>query len=242
MTACLRPEWPAPPNVRALVTLREGGTSSGPYDSLNLASHVGDRSDAVAANRARLALALQLPSEPCWLEQVHGNLCVSAARSPSTPPVADAAWTTTAGVVCAVLTADCLPIVLCDRTGTSVAAIHAGWRGLANGVIPNTVRCLPAAGGLIAWIGPGIGPLAYRVDESFREGFLALDSKNEEAFTQHEDGWHCDLGLIATRQLHAAGVEVVSRYPGCNHAEHERFFSHRRDGVCGRFATLIWIA
>lgn len=242
MTACLRPDWPAPPTVRAVVTLRDGGASSGPYASLNLATHVGDRPDAVAANRARLANALQLPSQPCWLEQVHGNACVGAVPAASTPPVADAAWTVTAGVVCAVLTADCLPILLCDRAGTSVAAVHAGWRGLANGIIPNAVNCLPASRGLIAWIGPGIGPLAYRVDDGFRERFLALESGYDGAFLRHPDGWHCDLGAIATHQLRAAGVETVLRYSGCNHAEPQRFFSHRRDGMCGRFASLIWLA
>ena len=242
MTACLRPAWPAPRNVRALVTLRDGGTSSGPYASMNLAGHVGDRPEAVTANRARLSKALRLPSEPCWMEQVHGNLCIDARRDLPTSPVADAAWTATAGVVCAVLTADCLPILLCDRAGTSVAAIHAGWRGLADGVIENAVRCLPAQSGLMAWIGPGIGPLAYRVDDSFRERFVALEARNNDAFEQHADGWHCDLGLIATYQLRAAGVDAVSRYPGCSYAEADRFFSYRRDGICGRFASLIWLA
>ena len=242
MTACLRPDWPAPANVRALVTLRDGGTSTGPYASLNLAGHVGDRSEAVATNRAKLRETQRLPSEPCWLEQVHGNVCIRAERSLPSPPVADAAWTGTAGVVCAVLTADCLPILLCDRAGTSVAAVHAGWRGLAGGVIANAVRCLTASTGLLAWIGPGIGPPAYRVDDGFRERFLALEPGYGAAFSPHADGWHCDLGLVALLQLHAAGVREVSRYAGCCHAEPERFFSHRRDGVCGRFASLIWLA
>ena len=241
MTACVRPDWPAPANVRALVTLREGGASTGPYAALNLAGHVGDRAEAVAANRARLVASQSLPAEPCWLEQVHGNHCVRAESAPPAVPVADAAWTDTTGVVCAVLTADCLPILLCDRAGTRVAAVHAGWRGLSGGVIANAVRCLSASSEVLAWIGPGIGQDAYRVDEAFRQRFMAQDAAYADAFSLREDGWHCDLSGIARHQLRAAGVVEVSRYAGCCHAEPDRFFSHRRDGVCGRFASLVWL-
>ena len=241
MTACLRPAWPAPPNVRTLVTLRDGGTSVGPYASFNLATHVGDEPGVVAGNRAHLVNAFELPSEPCWLEQTHGATCVAAHDRLPTLPQADAAWTNRRGVVCAVLTADCLPILLCDAKGTTVAAVHAGWRGLAGGVLASAVANLPQSQALMAWIGPGIGPAAYRVDETFRARFIALDRLHAEAFSIREDGWHCDLAEIAIRQLSALGVQAITRYPGCSHAEADRFFSHRRDGVSGRFASLIWL-
>ena len=238
---CLRPDWAAPAQVQALVSLRDGGASGGPYASFNLGDHVGDAPTAVADNRARLIENFDLPSEPRWLEQVHGRIAVAAHALTATRPQADAAWTNVRGVVCAVLTADCLPILLCDRAGTTVAAVHAGWRGLSEGVIASALEHFPKDG-VLAWIGPGIGPSAYRVDEAFRARFIALDAMYAAAFARHADGWHCDLGAIANRQLTAAGVTDITHYPGCTHAEPERFFSHRRDGVSGRFASLIWIA
>lgn len=239
---CLRPDWAAPAQVQALVSLREGGASGGPYASLNLGDHVGDTPAAVADNRARLSDCFKLPSKPRWLEQVHGRVAVAAHALTAPRPQADAAWTNVRGVVCAVLTADCLPILLCDRAGTWVAAVHAGWRGLAEGVIASALEHFPGNGELLAWIGPGIGPGAYRVDDAFRARFMALDADYAPAFVRHADGWHCDLGFIASQQLTLAGIRAITRYPGCTHAEPDHFFSHRRDGVSGRFASLIWLA
>ncbi|MSQ68184.1 MAG: peptidoglycan editing factor PgeF [Gammaproteobacteria bacterium] len=241
MIAPLTPAWPAPPGICAYVTTRHGGTSVGPYASLNLATHVGDDPAAVAANRVRLIQALALPSPPRWLTQIHGPHGIDAALPTATPPVADAAWTCARGVVCAVLTADCLPILLCDMAGTAVAAIHAGWRGLVAGVIANTCENFPAAGPLLAWIGPGIAPPAYRVGADLRARFLALDGAHAGAFHYTHGAWHADLAHLADHQLRRAGVTEVYTYAGGTGHQPADFPSFRRDGVCGRFASLIWI-
>jgi len=234
------PDWPAPPGVGACVTTRDGGTSLPPYASLNLATHVGDAPAAVARNRRRLAEALALPSPPRWLSQVHGTLCVDAATA-ADGVEADAAFATRAGVVCAILTADCLPVLLCDRDGTRVAAVHAGWRGLYGGVLAAAVRALAVAPDtLLAWVGPGIGVDAYAVGASLRAQFIAQDATLGECFAQRGAAWHADLGAIAARQLAAAGLRTIHRHAACTF-EDARFYSYRRDGVTGRFASLIWI-
>ena len=242
MISALSPAWPAPLGVCAYFTTRHGGTSVGAYTSLNLATHVGDDPAAVAANRARLSQALVLPSAPRWLAQIHGAQAVEVTRPTATPPVADAAWTSARNVVCAVLTADCLPILLCNLTGTKVAAIHAGWRGLAGGVIANTCEKFAAAGPWIAWIGPGIGPQAYAVGVDLRERFLALDEAYAEAFHYAEGAWHANLARIAHHQLQRAGATNIATYAGYTDSQPAEFPSFRRDGVCGRFASLIWIS
>lgn len=239
--AWLTPHWGAPQHVRTCVTTRDGGVSRGPYASLNLATHVHDVADDVAANRARLTQALNLPGPPRWLTQVHGTRCVDAATM-GAPVDADAAWTDRPGVVCAILTADCLPILLCDRAGTRIAAAHAGWRGLCDGVIASTLAALAVPGAdLCAWIGPGIGVAAYAVGAELRERFMAVDADAEACFIRRADGWYADLAGLARQQLTRAGVRDITDSGLCTYGD-RRFFSHRRDGVTGRFASLIWIS
>ncbi len=241
MIPFIAPQWPAPVSVRAIVTTRLGGTSLGGYAGFNLATHVGDDPAQVEANRALLRHGLKLPAEPCWLDQIHGADCVDASLRFEQPPAADAAFADRPGVVCAVLTADCLPILLSDRAGSMVAAVHAGWRGLANGVIPNAVSCLTAAAELIAWVGPGIGPRHYRVGPDLRERFMTHDSAHERAFQTRPDGDYANLALIAQQQLLQSGVSHVTLSGLCTYEDSARFYSFRRDAVCGRFASLIWI-
>lgn len=248
----LEPDWPVPATVRAVATLRcAPGRSAAPFGPCNLGSRCGDRVDHVAANRALLAQALRLPSEPVWLQQVHGNQ-VHAARAPARPgagpgaePVADAAISRDPGVVLAVLSADCLPVLLADRAGGVVAAAHAGWRGLAAGVLENTVAamaCEPAR--LVAWLGPAIGARNYEVDATVRDAFLAVDGGAAAAFRATRPGhWTCDLYALARRRLAAAGVAAVHGGGLCTYADPVRFHSFRRDGAgSGRQATLVWLA
>jgi hypothetical protein len=243
--AWIEPDWPAPAQVRALSTLRGGGASAAPYASLNLGGHVGDVAAAVAENRRCLAAAAGLPSEPVWLAQVHGvNVADLDAGAPArTPEPADAAFTRRPGQVCAILTADCLPIVLAADSGDLVAAAHAGWRGLAGGVIEATVRALGVAPGrLMAWLGPAIGPRHFEVGAEVREALLQGDSGAEEAFVPNSRGrFMADLPALARRRLASLGVDRIYGAGHCTFADHERYFSHRRDGVTGRQATLIWL-
>jgi YfiH family protein len=236
------PDWPAPPGVVAVSTTRTGGMSDGPYASLNLATHVGDLDAAVDKNRALLMRRLDLAEQPRWLNQVHGNRVVAAERI-THPVAADAAVASALDVVCAVMTADCLPILLCDRRGTTVAAVHGGWRGLASGVIAAAVAALTsrgiAAADLLAWLGPAIGPAAYEVGEDVRNAMRAAEAA--AALTATIPGrWHLDLYALARAGLRACGVEDVHGGDFCTYAEPRRFFSYRREGVCGRQATLIW--
>ena len=252
--AWVEPDWPAPGGVRALSTLRNGGASAAPYASLNLGAHVGDVAAAVAENRRRLALAAGLPSEPVWLTQVHGiNVAdldavygVGRAADSGQPRAlapADAVFTRQPGRVCAILTADCLPILLAADSGELVAAVHAGWRGLAGGVIEATVQAMavpPAS--LMAWLGPAIGPLHFEVGAEVREALLAGDSQAETAFSLNARGrFMADLGALARRRLAALGVSRIHGGGECTFAAGDRYFSHRRDGVTGRQATLIWL-
>ena len=251
----LRPEWPAPPLVRAVSTTREGGLSSGPYASLNLGDHVGDDPLVVQRNRALLRARAEVPVEPHWLRQVHG--CTVSAL-PIGPPsaqtsapssaadtacAADASVAFGPGSVCVVMTADCLPILLCDEAGCVVAAVHAGWRGLAAGVIEATVRRMQRpAGQLLAWLGPAIGPEHFEVGDEVRETFCAARAEASAAFRRSVDGrWLADLGLLARQRLVALGVRWIGGGEHCTFAEPERFFSYRRDGVSGRMASLIWL-
>jgi YfiH family protein len=242
------PDWDAPANVRALTMTRAGGASTGVYAGLNLGDHVGDEPAAVAQNRA--FLRERLPAEPLWLKQVHG-IAVACADASTGIPEADAAVAREPGSVCAVLTADCLPVLLCDRQGTVVAAAHAGWRGLVGGVIEATVaemRREPAE--LVAWLGPAIGPQAFEVGEEVRQVFLANDPGANSAFklrlTPHasplaEQKWLADIYQLARRRLAALGVTRISGGEYCTFSDRERFFSYRRDGATGRMATLIWL-
>lgn len=235
------PVWPAPARVRACATTRLGGVSEGPYASLNLGAHVGDRAEHVAENRRRVREALALPAEPAWLEQVHG---IQVVRAEQAPARADGAWTDAAGVVCAVLTADCLPVLFCDEAGSEVAAAHAGWRGLLAGVLEETVLAMGLAPRrLLAWLGPAIGPRAFEVGEEVREAFLAIDVGADVCFTPSPRGrWLADLPGLARRRLQAQGLARIYGGHDCTYQHPDRFFSYRRDGQTGRMAALIWLA
>lgn len=236
------PAWPAPARVRAACTLRGGGVSGGPFASFNLGDHVGDATAAVASNRARLRAALRLPAEPLWLAQVHG--CDVARFDGSARPAADAAVAVRPGEVCAVLVADCLPVLFADRAGTCVAAAHAGWKGLAAGVLERTVAALPVAPGtLMAWLGPCIGPTAFEVGGEVRGQFITAQAEAGQDFRAQPNGrWLADLWSLARRRLAAAGVADVYGGQGCTYSDPRRFYSYRRDGVTGRQAALIWLA
>ena len=240
----IEPDWPAPPNVRAFVSTRAGGVSVGGYASLNVGAHVGDRPDAVAANRRRLIATLGLPSEPRWLRQVHGTQVVTLGHARDAEPTADAAITREAGVVCCVQTADCLPVLLADRAGTIVGIAHAGWRGLAAGVVAATVAAMQVdPGALVAWLGPAISQPAYEVGAEVRDACIARDPGAAIAFAPNARGrWQADLYALARRALAAAGVAAACGGGFCTYAESQRFFSHRRSAPCGRMASLIWLA
>jgi hypothetical protein len=239
--AVLVPQWPAPAAVRAAFTLRAGGVSAAPFDSLNLGAQVGDGAAAVAENRRRVRLQLQLPQEPAWLEQVHGSEVVDVDALAGAAPRADAALARRAGRVCAVQVADCLPVLL--ASAAAVAAAHAGWRGLAAGVLEATVARLGAdPAQLIAWLGPAIGAQHFEVGTEVRDAFLARDGAAADAFAANARGrWQCDLATLARQRLRRAGVQRVFGGRWCTYADPARFFSYRRDGNCGRMAALIWL-
>jgi YfiH family protein len=240
--AWLEPSWD-PSRVRVRSTLRTGGVSQGAYRSLNLAAHVGDEAGRVAENRRRLASAAALPAEPLWLEQVHGSEVVVNEATARTPR-ADAAVAFESGRVCVVMTADCLPVVLRDREGTRVAVAHAGWRGLAAGVLEQTVRalrCPPAE--LLAWLGPAISSAAFEVGTEVRAAFLARSEDFADCFEPNPRGrLQADLYALAGVELRRAGVAEVHGGGWCTHGEPDRFFSFRRDRDTGRMATLAWLA
>lgn len=235
----LRPDWPAPAGIHAFTTLRHDGASATPYGQWNLADHVGDVPADVAANRHRLRVEYELPAEPSWLRQVHGRGVVDAARV-QLETEADGSFSNQAGVVCAVLTADCLPVLLCSRDGRRVAAAHAGWRGLAEGVLEATVAAM-GGGALIAWLGPAIGPANFEVGSEVRAAFVERDPVAAEAFQDSRPGhWHADLYALARLRLASCGVDAVYGGGLCAFADAERFYSFRRDGVTGRMASVIW--
>ncbi len=244
MSVCwLEPDWPAPAGVRALSSWRGGGTSTVPYASLNLGAHVGDSGETVAENRRRLAAAAALPAEPVWLAQVHGTTVVDLDAAGAAGP-ADAAFTRRRGRVCAILTADCLPVLLASESGDLVGAAHAGWRGLAAGVIEAAVAAMAAPPpSLMAWLGPAIGPAHFEVGPEVREALLTGDSGAAGAFVANPSGrFLADLPALVRRRLEALGVSRVYGGGECTFASRERYFSHRRDGVTGRQASLIWLA
>lgn len=236
----ITPDWPVSARVLACSTTRAGGVSAAPYDSLNLGAHVGDDEAAVRANRQALAEQLDI-APPVWLEQVHGTRVADV--SAGFDGAADAAITSEPGRVCAVMTADCLPILLTDRAGTTVAAVHGGWRGLAAGIVEAATGAFAARGiapdALLAWLGPAIGPAAYEVGQDVAE---ALDGQDATALLPGRPGhWQLDLYALARRRLTGAGVAAIYGDDVCTLADPSRFFSYRRDGVCGRQATLIWL-
>jgi len=238
------PRWPVPPTVRAAFTLRSGGVSMGPFASLNLGTHVGDELDAVEENRRRLRHTLMLPDEPQWLSQVHGTAVATLERPmPGAPLRADAAVTRSPARVCAILVADCLPVLFASRDGAAIGAAHAGWRGLAAGVLEETVRAMRTeVSQLTAWLGPSIGVAHFEVGGEVRDAFVARDAGAAAAFTANPRGrWQCDLPALARRRLMALGVHSIHGEPPCTYADPRRFFSYRRDGQCGRMAALIWM-
>ena len=237
------PDWPAPPGVRSAFTLRTGGVSVAPYDSLNLGASIGDSPETVAENRRRVREKLRLPAEPVWLEQVHGVEVVVLGDSPGLAPAGDASVAWGAGYVCAIRVADCMPVLFAARDGSAVAAAHAGWRGLAGGVLEATVGRLDLpASQLIAWMGPAIGPAHFEVGDEVRAAFTATDLDASSAFVANARGrWQCDLYALARRRLTAIGISGIYGGGWCTFAEADRFFSYRRSGQCGRMAALIWI-
>lgn len=237
------PDWPAPANVRAVSTTRNDGVSKGVYASFNLGAHVGDDPRAVAENRLFLRSELNLAHEPRWLKQVHGgrvvNLTGSEVREPS-----DAAVAGSADEICAIMTADCLPVLLCDRAGKTIAAAHCGWRSLAANALENTIAAMrvpPTE--ILAWLGPAIGPDVYQVGDDVHAALTTGQPEAHQAFEpRHAGKWLCDLYQIASQRLRRAGVTHIYGGGFCTYSDRERFFSYRRDGECGRMATLIWVA
>lgn len=236
----IEPDWSAPPAVRAASTTRHGGVSTGSWSSLNVADHVGDDEQAVAENRRRLREVLDLPNEPAWLRQVHGIDITSPCRQHA---CADACVSGTIGQVCVVMTADCLPVLFCNRSGTRVAAAHAGWRGLKTGVLESTLATFDEPrGDLMAWLGPAIGPEAFEVGDEVKAQFETAQPTAGSYFKRGRPGhWLADLYGLARERLAAAGVVDVSGGHYCTVGDADRFFSYRRDGVTGRMATLIWL-
>ncbi|WP_407733132.1 peptidoglycan editing factor PgeF [Pseudomonas citronellolis] len=236
----LIPDWPAPANVRACVSTRAGGVSQAPFDSFNLGDHVGDDPAAVAENRRRLEQAQGC--RPAWLSQVHGIEVVEA--DPSRVATADASWSATPGIACAVLTADCLPALFCDRAGTRVAAAHAGWRGLAGGVLEATLdRLAVPAAEMLVWLGPAIGPQAFEVGPEVREAFMADHAEAAAAFVPSVNAgrYMADIYQLARIRLAARGVTAVYGGGLCTFSDTERFYSYRRNPRTGRQASLVWL-
>ena len=233
------PDWPAPARVKACVTTRAGGVSVAPFDSLNLGTHVGD--DPVAVKKNRQRLLSQLGCKPAWLQQVHGIDVLEAA--PETLAEADASWTATPGIACTVMTADCLPALFCDRNGTRVAAAHAGWRGLAAGVLEATLDALAVAPeDTLVWLGPAIGPQAFEVGAEVREAFVSQHAQAAQAFgaSLNPGRYMADIYELARIRLAARGVAAVYGGGFCTYSD-PRFYSYRRAARTGRFASLIWL-
>jgi len=239
-TRVIRPDWPAPANVHALSTTRQGGVSAGPWSSLNLGRSCGDDPQHVLQNRR--ALSKLLPSAPRWLHQVHGINVVDWEHASEPGVQADAIVASQKGQVCAIMTADCLPVLFCNQAGTHVAAAHAGWRGLAAGVLQATVlamQCKPVE--LMVWLGPAIGPQAFEVGRDVYDAFVDQQPESIHAFNPRGDRWLADLYQLARLALAGVGVSRVFGGGYCTWSEPEKFFSYRRDRVTGRMASLVWI-
>ncbi len=238
--------WPNKPgNVSAFTTSIHGGVSKGSFSEFNLATHVGDEVAAVSANRAKLVADLQLPSEPAWLDQVHSNKVLSLDESVAAgfTVQADASVTTEKGVVCVVMTADCLPVFFCDNAGTEVAVAHAGWRGLHAGIITNTVKTMQASvADIQVSLGPAIGPKSFEVGEEVFQSFVTKNSLNETAFVAtKKDHYLCDIYRLARIELQSLGVDKISGGGHCTYSDSYRFYSYRRQQTTGRMASLIWL-
>lgn len=242
----ITPNWPAPKNIHAYTTKRTGGVSQSPYNSFNLNLRTGDKLEDVLTNRSILTKELNLPSVPFWLKQEHTDIALDLGKATGLRDevVADATFTAITGPVCAVLTADCVPILVCDQAGTIVAAIHAGWKGIANGVIAATIKAMntdPAK--LLAWLGPAIGPNAFVVTHDLIATFGQQLPETVSAFTAYQDRFLANIYLLASNYLKQAGVTKIYGGEYCTYTQKDLFFSFRRDGEkSGRMASLIWIA
>ena len=235
----ITPDWPALENVHAATTLRTGGVSRAAYRSLNLAQHVGDVASQVSDNRDTIAAMLHLPAEPFWLNQVHGNKVITAEQNPAQEE-ADASYSDQPGVVCGILTADCLPVLLCNKQGTRIAAAHAGWRGLLAGIIDHTVDKFQGQE-LLVWLGPAIGPKSFEVGADVYVSYVNKSVKYRAAFTKRKNAkWLADIYHLAQINLLELGVREIYGGKYCTYSDAERFYSYRRDGATGRMATLIW--
>ncbi len=242
MTKIITPQWPVPAGVRACSSTRVGGVSAVPYDSLNLGAHCGDDPQDVEENRRRFYEAAGLPSRPVWLEQVHGVNVLRLTGEDYPSKRADASWSDIPGQVCAVMTADCLPVLFCNLAGTEVAAAHAGWRGLCEGVLEETVACFgDKPENILAWLGPAIGPQAFEVGPEVREAFMARDAAADSAFRPVGGKYYTDIYQLARQRLARLGITRVYGGDRCTLSEKGDFFSYRRDRTTGRMASFIWL-
>ncbi len=240
MTSWIVPNWPAPASIEALSTTRRGGVSDGVFQGLNLGNHVGDDPSRVLENRKLLQEDAHLPAPPAWLNQVHGTEVMELPLSEGSVPDADAAYADKSGEVCCIMTADCLPVLFCSEDGQEVAAAHAGWRGLLDGVLENTLAKFTQPQNVMVWFGPAIGPDAFEVGPEVREQFVARQPEAKVAFKPHNDRWLADIYQLARLRLEAVGVSQIFGGEYCTHSDPELFYSYRRDGKTGRQATLIW--
>lgn len=239
----LIPDWNAPKNIRAIMTTRQGGFSQTSFDSMNLGDHVDDDPEAVEKNRAYLKKILDLSSAPLWLTQVHGVTVANADDKHSRNVVADASVAHKIGSVCAVMTADCLPVLFCNQQGTAIAAAHAGWRGLHAGVLEQTVKSLNCpASEVMAWFGVAISVQHFEVGSEVRDAFISVQSEAAHAFipSEHPDKWRADIYYLARLRLQAIGVTKITGGEACSYEDKERFYSYRREAKTGRMASLIW--
>ncbi|MBU6955309.1 peptidoglycan editing factor PgeF [Hahella sp. HN01] len=242
----IQPDWPVPANVRALVTTRAGGVSQREFASMNLGGHVGDDANAVDTNRRLLAAEAKLPADRFhWLEQVHGlDVAVLNSIGSPQPLTADAAFTVQSQQACCILTADCLPVLFAAADGSAVAAAHAGWRGLAAGVLENTAKCFSNRTELLVWLGPAISQAAFEVGQEVMDAFVAQEPESATCFipsSSNAGKWHADLYALARLRLHRLGVAQIFGGDYCTYTDSGRFFSYRRDGVTGRMASVIWL-
>ncbi len=235
------PNWPAPKNVKAFASTRVGGFSTGSYQGLNLGAHVGDDRSVVEKNRNWLAQQANMPSDPIWLNQTHSTVVAEVSELTAQVLDADGVFTSATNLVCSAMTADCLPVMLTNTQGTQVAAVHAGWRGLANGIVENALELF--SGEVMAWLGPAIGPQAFEVGEDVLQAFMDFDPRAEQAFVPRDikGKWLADMSILATQRLNKVGVTQVFDSGLCTYQNQQDFYSYRRDGVTGRQATFIWL-
>lgn len=238
----LTPGWPAPANVKAVCSTRAGGCSAGPYQSLNLGGHVGDSAQAVSHNRQLFQAMAAMPDQPVWLNQTHSTRCITLLSTTPDNVDADASFSRQPGLVCTVMTADCLPILICNRAGTEIAAVHAGWRGLCDGIIENTLQLFSQPADCMAWLGPAISQAAFEVGDEVRQAFINQDPAAAVAFIAGSEGkWLGDLYMLARQRLANFGVSAIYGGNYCTYSQRSEFFSYRRDGQTGRMASAIWL-